>query len=233
MSPERKFWIYASGEFVLVFLGILIALQVDNWNQNRQERKLERILLSEMLDNLERDLDDINWALNYKQNNLHTNQVVMQYLEGSLPWNDSLEMHFGNLIQSSVFVNHISAYESLKSIGIDLIRNDSLRQQITHIYSARYKYIDAKDTEGVQANFDFLYPTLKQHLEFLPGGKATPLDREAIRQSHVLRSDLINYRHLVGLSIGAYEMTRKAVTELMEMIELELGLEPGGRDGSG
>ena len=105
---------------------------------------------------------------------------------------------------------------------IDLIRNDSLRKHITHIYSARYKYVDAKDAEGLQANFDFLYPTLKQHLEYLPGGKARPLDPEAIRQSHVLRSDLLNYRHLVGLSIGAYEMARRVILELIEMIELEL-----------
>lgn len=222
VSPERRFWIYASGEFLLIFLGILIALQVDNWNQNRQERKLERILLSEMLDNLEQDLYDIDWALNYKRNNVRSNDIVMKYLNGSLPWHDSLEYHFGRLIQSSVFVNNISAYESLKSIGIDLIRNDSLRKHITHIYSARYKYIDAKDKEGLQANFDFLYPTLKQHLKFMPGGRATPLHRESIGQSHILRSDLINYRHLVGLSIGAYEMARKMVIQLMEMIELEL-----------
>ena len=63
VSPERRFWIYASGEFLLIFLGILIALQVDNWNQNRQERKLERILLSEMLDNLQQDLNDIVKAI--------------------------------------------------------------------------------------------------------------------------------------------------------------------------
>ena len=37
-----SFWSFALGEFVLVFLGILIALQVDNWNQERKDRRLER-----------------------------------------------------------------------------------------------------------------------------------------------------------------------------------------------
>ena len=222
VSPERRFWIYASGEFFLVFLGILVALQVDNWNQNRQEKKLEKILLTEMLSNLEQDLADIDWSLNFKGNCIQSNKVVMQYLEGSLPWHDSLETHFGRLIQGTVFVNNISTYESLKSIGIDLIRNDSLRQQITYVYSARYKHIDAKEAESQQANFDFLYPTLKQHLEYLTAGRARPLDMDGIRQSHILRSDLINYRHLVGLSVRAYEMTRESVIELMNQIDREL-----------
>lgn len=42
---SRSFWTFAIGEFVLVFLGILIALQVDNWNQERKDRKLEHVLL--------------------------------------------------------------------------------------------------------------------------------------------------------------------------------------------
>lgn len=223
VSPERRFWIYASGEFVLVFLGILIALQVDNWNQNRQERKLERILLGEMLENLDQDLNDIDFNIRFKQNCILSNQVVMQYLQGYLPWNDSLENHFGRLIQGTVFVNNTSTFESLNSIGIDLIRNDSLRQQISYVYSARYKHIDAKEAESTQANFDFLYPSLRQHLEYLPGGMARPIDRELIQKSHILRSDLVNYRHLVGLSLAAYQMTRESVIDLKDQIERELG----------
>ncbi|MEA3460898.1 MAG: hypothetical protein U9R49_03390, partial [Bacteroidota bacterium] len=58
---KRNFWLYSVGEFVLIFLGILIALQVDNWNQVRQERKLERVLLSEMRSNLKATQEDIEY----------------------------------------------------------------------------------------------------------------------------------------------------------------------------
>lgn len=222
VSPERKFWIYASGEFVLVFLGILVALQVDNWNEGRQERKLEEVLLSEMLSNLEQDLVDIDYNLKVKRVCVQSYQMVMQYLNESQPWHDSMEIHFGGLISGTVFVNNTSAYESLKSIGIDLVKNDELRQLITFVYSARYDHVDAKEAESLQANFDFMYPTMKKYLEFLPFGMATPVDTLAIRQSHVFRSDLRTYRHLVGLAITAYEMTRESLVELMDMIEQEL-----------
>ena len=34
-----KYLIYALGEIVLVVIGILIALQINNWNQSKQEQK--------------------------------------------------------------------------------------------------------------------------------------------------------------------------------------------------
>jgi len=65
-SRPGNFWISA-GEFILVFLGILIALQVENWNQDRQDRKLERIQLYEMLANLYADLEDIEYNIRMQQ----------------------------------------------------------------------------------------------------------------------------------------------------------------------
>ena len=36
-----KYLKYAIGEIILVMIGILLALQINNWNNNRIERKLE------------------------------------------------------------------------------------------------------------------------------------------------------------------------------------------------
>ena len=41
------------GEIFLVVIGILIALQINNWNQNRIDSKIEKQLLTELLENLE------------------------------------------------------------------------------------------------------------------------------------------------------------------------------------
>lgn len=43
---------YAIGEIILVMIGILLALQINNWNNDRIERKLETNILSEILVNL-------------------------------------------------------------------------------------------------------------------------------------------------------------------------------------
>jgi len=55
MLSENKlsiYLVYAIGEVVLVVFGILIAFQIDNWNENRKLRDLENILLIDIRDNL-------------------------------------------------------------------------------------------------------------------------------------------------------------------------------------
>ncbi len=44
--------LYASGEILLVIIGIIIALQIDNWNENRKESNLELQLYSNLLEDL-------------------------------------------------------------------------------------------------------------------------------------------------------------------------------------
>ena len=45
MVTEKKsdlYLVYAIGEVVLVVLGILIALQIDNWNENKKTSNIEQ-----------------------------------------------------------------------------------------------------------------------------------------------------------------------------------------------
>ncbi|MCB0656887.1 MAG: hypothetical protein KDC57_12160, partial [Saprospiraceae bacterium] len=47
-----RYLIYALGEIILIILGILIALQINNWNEKRKEAILEKQILQEIRDNL-------------------------------------------------------------------------------------------------------------------------------------------------------------------------------------
>jgi len=118
---SATFLAYAIGEFVLVFLGILIALQVDNWNQNRKERELERILLTEMLTNLKGDLEDIEYNMRLQRHFQNSNQVVLDFLQNELPWHDSLGRHFKRLAGRALFDVNTSAYEKARESVIELI----------------------------------------------------------------------------------------------------------------
>ena len=41
-GPVKKYLLYAVGEIFLVVIGILIALQINNWNQSRQKKHFLR-----------------------------------------------------------------------------------------------------------------------------------------------------------------------------------------------
>ncbi|MDX1472166.1 MAG: DUF6090 family protein, partial [Flavobacteriaceae bacterium] len=43
-----KYFLYAIGEIILVVIGILIALQINNWNQNRLDRRQETEILAQL-----------------------------------------------------------------------------------------------------------------------------------------------------------------------------------------
>ena len=47
-GKTRKYLKYAIGEIIHVVIGILIALQINNWNNNMQQDKLERKYLTKL-----------------------------------------------------------------------------------------------------------------------------------------------------------------------------------------
>ncbi|MCA0932436.1 hypothetical protein LCM02_08235 [Lutimonas saemankumensis] len=62
-----KYSRYAIGEIVLVVIGILIALQINNWNEQRKERELEKRLLFNLKQEFEENLNTINSVISKRQ----------------------------------------------------------------------------------------------------------------------------------------------------------------------
>jgi hypothetical protein len=218
-----NFWTFVIGEFFLVFLGILIALQVDNWNQNRKERKMERVLLSEMLSDLNGDLEDIEANTSTMERYKNANQVVLDFLDSNLPWHDSLGYYFAQLFGGTLFDINTSAYESLNSIGIDLIQNDKLRQQITALYSVRYNHVAANQEILFTIIIDHLLPALTENLQTISmRQKAVPVNLDELRQNNSFQEELKLARFTYGLSIGTFNEAHKQAIRLIAEIEKEL-----------
>ncbi len=59
--------VYAIGEVVLVVIGILIALQIDNWNESKNLHRTEMLLLKEMKSNLEDSIAEAQWNITYNK----------------------------------------------------------------------------------------------------------------------------------------------------------------------
>ena len=148
MIKENKFskyLLYAIGEIILVVIGILIALQINNNNEHKQQKQLERSLLLEMKGNLALDLSDIRSNIDADAKTLRSNEIILDQLENKLPFHDSLRPHYGQLSNGTVLVKNTSAYENLKTFGVNLISNDKLRRKITNLYTCLLYTSDAAD----------------------------------------------------------------------------------------
>ena len=64
-NKTGKYLKYAIGEIILVVIGILIALSLNNWNENRKNKIYEKDLLENMLGNLK--LDSITFNKNLQE----------------------------------------------------------------------------------------------------------------------------------------------------------------------
>ena len=182
-SSFTSYLIYALGELVLIVLGILIALKVDNINTYEQQRKREKILLTEMIQNLNMDLEDLNFNIEYNQELINSNTKVLDHLGGSPVNQDSLSIYYGNIFGGTVFIKNTSAFDNLKSIGLDLIKTDSLRQKITRIYSEKYPYIyhlEILYDQTVQLNH--IFPEVTKKLVALDIDHALPKDLATLKE---------------------------------------------------
>ena len=64
-NKTSKYFKYAIGEIVLVVIGILIALQINNWNENRKQAIAEKEFYKGIKDDLQQDLEFINYVQAY------------------------------------------------------------------------------------------------------------------------------------------------------------------------
>ncbi len=66
-NKTGKYLKYAIGEIVLVVIGILIALSINNWSNKVQDEKLSNLYYQELLLDVENDLEQLNYRINYSE----------------------------------------------------------------------------------------------------------------------------------------------------------------------
>ena len=79
-NKMSKYFKYAIGEIFLVMIGILLALQVSNWNQQRLNRNLESQYYARLLEDLQEEQAIIKAVADYSnQVMLHAKRAVKLY----------------------------------------------------------------------------------------------------------------------------------------------------------
>lgn len=133
----KKYLLYAGGEIILVVIGILIALQVNTWNQERLERKVELKMLRELKTDLEVTLKELAGDMRFLQGNIDSGAVMLERIQMGFPYDSSFQEALERMSGYSPIWPRSITYENLKSSGIDLITDDSIRFLMTDIFGQR------------------------------------------------------------------------------------------------
>ncbi len=139
-NKTSKYIKYAVGEIVLVVIGILIALQINNWNESRKANLLQNKLLTELSKSLEGNcnvmvqdsLKRVSWNT--------SSDIIISFIEHDGIYSDSLNLHFQNARKPGTNLALSSAgYEGLKNAGFNIVSSDILRNNIIELFELSQK----------------------------------------------------------------------------------------------
>jgi hypothetical protein len=133
-----KYLLYAVGEILLVVIGILIALQVDNWKEDIKQNKRELILLSELKSNLKTNVRNLENDISVQTKSIRSFEYILNLPNKKLPFNDSISRYLYDIDYCTDVVLITSAFQTMKSSGLEIIRSDSLRMAIVNLYEVGY-----------------------------------------------------------------------------------------------
>ena len=131
----QKYFLYVVGEILLIIIGILIALSVAEWNNNRNDRDYEKSVLTKINNDLEREIGSLNQTLSLISDRMNKLVILDSLFNEEMPsYSNSMDTLFGASLIFFTFSIEKSQYQNLKSIGLNIIRSDSLRDQLATVY---------------------------------------------------------------------------------------------------
>lgn len=137
-SKFSKYLLYAIGEIVLLVIGILIALSINNWNEQRKANKNEVVILNSFLASIDEDLNVYNGIFEYRLG-IKKNAIdsLKKLIGTQSKVSDSVFMSYYKDIDRDIVGRFDSGpYDALKSNGLNQISNPDLRKDIVNTYQA-------------------------------------------------------------------------------------------------
>jgi hypothetical protein len=212
-GKTEKYLKYAIGEIVLVVIGILIALQINTWNQYYQEKNEEKEVVSDLKASL------INTELKFKElcsnyeKNIENMNFISNHLKLKLPCTDELKRKWISVESYPEPLFEIGIYENFKNNSMQLIKNDSLKTAIIQFYEAQLPNISDKLINNIESiSTTTLLPLNVQNFTY-GSAKMTPNNYENLLNNQ-------QYFNAISYVLGIKRFTLSSIREHHERLKL-------------
>ena len=126
-----KYFKYAIGEIILVVIGILIALQINNWNENRKNKNLESDYYCQLLNDLRLDEVQLETLSQQAKNSIKIGKQLIKDLHSLKKEKNELLADYLEVVRSNAYVPTNVTYTDLKSSGsLNLLKNKTVKKMI-------------------------------------------------------------------------------------------------------
>ena len=213
-----KYLLYAIGEIVLVVIGILIALQINNLNENRKNKEFEKEMLTQIQTNLKKDKLTLEKILANYDNAIKSSDKILKS-ELSKKIEDSIKIWLGTIIQFDRFQPLTNAYEVLKSNGLDKVSNKELRFLLGTYYDDEASHMIKSISDLEFAFNEHWTPILMEEMVEFQFRKSVKLKDYSIlfkssKAQNILKLNRDNYRggiNRIIIGIGTIEKIQNLI----------------------
>ena len=134
-SKFYKYLKYAIGEIVLVVLGILIALQINNWNEKRNISKKELTLLANLKNDINSDILHFQWSdSSYAKDEFELEMAIKLFYKAKTIKDIDSVHSLTHINLDEMIINHYT-YDEMVNLGIGhSMKNKELQKSMADYY---------------------------------------------------------------------------------------------------
>mgnify|MGYP001818876270 CR=1 FL=1 len=219
-NKTGKYFKYAIGEIVLVVIGILIALQINNWNEHRKNKSLLGQYTNNLIEDLKKDSIDINRRIiGIKGDSTLLNNFETRVSKSTKPLDTILKIaryEYGYYIWIHSDYNS-DTYQVLNSTGDIRLFNSEIINDLNALHNLQETALNADTytTETYLANIHSYaqkYPVPFQSNLIANGTNAADLVWEQIS----LRDHATEFNSLVIAKGDAYRLSLGYLPKVLE-----------------
>lgn len=204
-------------------IGILIALQINNWNEQRKAKEIEKEMLIQFREDLKDDIESIARVEYWLQKVITSSKIVVAHLKAKRAWNDSLAIHFDLWNDFDQLSLNSTAITNLKSRGVELITDNSLRNQIISLYDQTYFYIQKSNDFFREDHIHMTYKKYLEHIEPIKWREAAiPSDYEKLLEDKEFINHVQWIRNAAEYDSEYHMATTHEIEEVIKEIDKEL-----------
>ena len=224
-NKTGKYFKYAIGEIVLVVIGILIALSINNWNENRKNYDKENAILLNLKTEYETNKADL---LETSNRNSKKYGLVKKILLFTGQSNKNLTKEISDEMIYSIFGGHTADVSTgfiddlLSSGNIYLVKNDSLRQKLTNWSKELFDHkTESENDHAIWYRNDFL-PFMQKNYSYEKRGNnlLTDLDfKTSFNEDYKSIYESKEFENIVITKLILFDNANKGYTELIKIID--------------
>ena len=231
-NKTGKYFKYAIGEILLVVIGILIALQINNWNESRKATKQEVKILNELKNDLKTNLAEIKESYDRTVIRQNSAVLILDKLKSNIPVDDSLIKAFENIKGDVIFNIANTSYKYIENQGINTLSNDSLRIRITEMFERHLKNIRFRENRNRAIVDNELIPlmyerftsslTIDENASFSKENLNMPINIESLRNDPIFRNAIIRLQDWLLVRLNWQKEALSTLEPLIVDIQTEI-----------